>query len=87
VSELSPPPPAALADLFAEGTVLTRMEADAADPAGFTSDLAIEPVAGAHATPPAEDDSGLSALAILAICAAGAVLAAGLYLVIRRRPS
>jgi hypothetical protein len=87
VSELSPPPPTVLADLFAEGTQVTRMEADAADPASFTIDLEIEPAFSAHPAPPAEDDAGLSALAIIAICFAGAALAAVLYLVIRGRPS
>jgi hypothetical protein len=87
VDELSPPPPPELADLFAQGTQVTRMEADAADPAGFVSDLVIEPVDTASPAPPAENDAGLSALAIAAICVAGAGVAAALYLVVRGRPS
>jgi hypothetical protein len=87
VSELSPQPPAELADLFAEGTVVTRMEADAADPAGFTSDLEIVPLSSAGPAPPIENDSGLSAAAVIGICAAGALVAAALYLVVRGRPS
>jgi hypothetical protein len=83
VSELSPAPPAALAELFAQGTEVTRMEADAADPASFVSDLEIEPIASAVPALPADPDDGLSALAIIAICAAGAVLAAVLYRAVR----
>jgi hypothetical protein len=42
VSELDPQPPAALADVFAQGSHVTRMEVDAADPAIFTADLELE---------------------------------------------
>jgi hypothetical protein len=39
VSKLSPPPPPELAQLFAEGTYITKLTATAASPSRFTNDL------------------------------------------------
>ena len=48
VSELDPQPPPELEELFAQGTYVTKLQAQAAPPSTFTSDLAIAPVPGAH---------------------------------------
>jgi hypothetical protein len=41
VAKLSPPPPADLAELFAEGSYVTKLTATAASPSRFTEDLEI----------------------------------------------
>ena len=92
VDELRPPPPAGLGRVFGEGGYVTRLEATAADPSRFTSDLQIDPaVAGEDAATVApvadeaapEDDSGISTAALIAIIAAGFAFAAGLVLLTR----
>jgi hypothetical protein len=83
VSDLAPPPPEGLARLFAQGDHVTRMEADAADPSTFTSDLELVAAdagtAAATAVAPDEDDDGLSTAAIVAICVGGLALACVLF--------
>lgn len=53
VAELAPQPPPRLAELFAAGTDVTRLEVLGADPASFTQDLAIEPAAAPAPSEPA----------------------------------
>jgi hypothetical protein len=62
VSELSPPPPAELEELFAQGTYVTKLTATAAPPSRFTDDLEIH--GGAAGT--TGDPSWAPVLAILA---------------------
>lgn len=92
VDGLRPPPPAGLGRVFGEGGYVTRLEATAADPSRFTSDLQIDPAVAsedaATVAPVAdeaapEDDSGISTAALIAIIAAGFAFAAGLVLLTR----
>ncbi len=83
VADLSPPPPPELADLFAEGSEVTRLEATGAAPATFTDDLAIVPVA----TTPVEERAGASDSdweKIGAIAAAVALMAFAIFAVLTR---
>ena len=57
LSELDPQPPPELAELFAQGTYVSKLQALGADPSAFTSDLAIEPAPGAG---PAVGAAGVS---------------------------
>jgi hypothetical protein len=61
VTALSPSPPPELADLFAEGTFVTRMSATGADPASFDTDLVIEPLTEADAAAAADDVTPVAA--------------------------
>jgi hypothetical protein len=98
VDELSPAPPADLAELFAQGTHITRLEAAGLDPAAFTDDLTIEPVAevatdpletdssgAATAAPPATepDDDGISTGVVIALIVAGLAFAVALAVATR----
>lgn len=93
VDELEPPPPAELAELFAAGTEVTRMEALGVDPASFTSDLLVDPVepelepgpATSDTAASADGDSGVSTAGVLAIIAAGLAFALGLFFFTRQR--
>ncbi len=93
VDELDPAPPAALGEIFGEGGYVTRMEATGVDPAGFTSDLVLEPgpaadtvaVDASAADATADGDDGISTAGLVAIIAAGFAFAAGLILLIRPR--
>ena len=90
VSELDPSPPPELAELFSQGSYVTRMQVDAADPATFDEDLEIETAEnddeideldddGDDSAGEGEDDDGgeLSIVAIaLILAAATSVLAA-----------
>jgi hypothetical protein len=69
VSELEPAPPPELAQLFAQGDYVTRMQVDAADPASFDEDLAVDDAASGvdepeglsgleNANPPGPNDEG-----------------------------
>jgi hypothetical protein len=75
VSELSPPPPPELEELFAAGTYVTKLTATGASPAAFTSDLEIRSGGGATG----DDPAWAPVLAILA-----ALTALGLLAVSRR---
>jgi hypothetical protein len=55
VTALDPPPPPELADLFAEGTYVTRLQVTNAAPETFDSDLVIEPLTEADAAAVADD--------------------------------
>jgi hypothetical protein len=87
VGDLAPPPPEGLESLFAQGEYVTRMEAVAADPATFTSDLELvsEDTGAPAATVPTpeSDDGGLSALAIIGLCVACLALAGLLFRIAR----
>lgn len=93
VAELEPAPPAELAELFAGGTDVTRMEALGVDPASFTSDLLVDPVepelepgtASADTVATPDGDGGVSTAGVLAIIAAGLAFAVGLFLLTRQR--
>ncbi|HEY8002214.1 MAG TPA: DUF2330 domain-containing protein [Solirubrobacterales bacterium] len=92
VDELDPAPPPQLADLLAEGTEVTRMEALDVDPASFTTDLLIDPVepelepaAAATVDAAVSDDGGVSTAGVLALIAAGLAFAVGLILITRPR--
>ncbi len=93
VDELEPPPPAELAELFAAGTEVTRMEALGVDPASFTSDLLVDPVEpelepGSPTSDTAagtDGDGGVSTAGVLGIIAAGLAFALGLFFFTRRR--
>jgi hypothetical protein len=61
VTALDPPPPPELADLFAEGSYVTRMQASGADPASFDTDLVIEPLTNAEAAAAADDVTPVAA--------------------------
>jgi hypothetical protein len=75
VSELSPPPPPELEELFAAGTYVTKLTATDASPAAFTSDLEIRGGGGATG----DDPAWAPVLALLA-----ALTALGLLAVSRR---
>jgi hypothetical protein len=93
VAELDPPPPPELAELFAAGSEVTRMEALVADPSQFTTDLLVDPVdeelepgpAAEVAAPATDDDGGISTAGVLVIIAAGLAFAIGLVLITRPR--
>lgn len=99
VGQLDPPPPPELADLFAEGEFVTRMEATAADPASFETDLAIEPLTEAEAAataddvtpvaePPAQDDGDDGPQGVWQTLVLFAVVLAGWFVIsrlVRRR--
>jgi hypothetical protein len=93
VDELEPAPPAALAELFAAGTDVTRIEALGVDPASFTGDLLVDPVEAelepgpASTAATADDDGGVSTAGVLAIIAAGLAFALGLFWFTRPRES
>jgi hypothetical protein len=55
VTALNPSPPPELADLFSEGSVVTRMQVSDASPDSFDSDLVIEPLTDADAAAAADD--------------------------------
>lgn len=55
VTSLDPPPPPELADLFAEGSYVTRMQVSGAAPETFDTDLVIEPLTEADAAAAADD--------------------------------
>ena len=83
VSGLDPPPPPELAELFAQGSEVTRLEASGASPATFTADLAIEPVA----VPVSDERAGASDSdweRIGAIAAAVALMAFAIFAVLTR---
>jgi hypothetical protein len=61
VTALDPPPPPELADLFAEGSYVSRMQATGADPASFDTDLVIEPLTDAEAAAAADDVTPVAA--------------------------
>jgi hypothetical protein len=61
VGQLDPPPPPELADLFAEGEFVTRMEASSADPSAFKTDLVVEPLTDAEAAATAADVTPVAA--------------------------
>ena len=90
VAELSPPPPAELAEIFGEGGYLTRLEGNGLDPAAFTADLVAEPAAlsgleaGQTAVPTDDGDGGVPTGGVIAIIAAGLAFALGLSLLTRR---
>jgi Uncharacterized protein conserved in bacteria (DUF2330) len=94
VGELSPPPPDELAELFAEGSWVTRLEGSGLDPSTFNEDLVVEaaPVAatsGATAvaeTPEliSEQDSGISTGGVIALIVAGLAFALALAVATRR---
>lgn len=92
VADLEPAVPKEMEELFSQGEVVTRLEANGADPATFTSDIAIEgeltiePAAGTDAS--AEEDAvaaggegELSTLELILIVLTGAGLIAVLGLV------
>lgn len=90
VADLAPPPPPELEEIFSHGSYLTKLEASAADPAGFTTDLAIGPVAGAAA--PAEEaaggggeDDGPSTLTVIVVALGAAGLVATSWIAARGR--
>ena len=63
------------------------MEADAADPSTFTSDLelvAADTGTSAATAAALDDDHGLSTAAIVAICVGGLALAGVLFRIVRR---
>ncbi len=55
VTALDPAPPPELADLFAQGNHVTRLEVDEAAPESFQTDLVIEPLTEAEAAETADD--------------------------------
>jgi hypothetical protein len=55
VTALDPPPPPELAELFAQGTYVTRLEVEGAEPESFDTDLVIEPLTEAEAAETADD--------------------------------
>jgi len=55
VTELDPQPPPELAELFAEGEFVTRMEVEGAAPESFSTDLVIEPLTEVEAADAADD--------------------------------
>jgi hypothetical protein len=97
VDELEPAPPPELAELFSAGTHITRLEAAGLDPAAFTEDLTIAPVADvatdplatdSDATdttvPPATDpDDGISTGVVIALIVAGLAFAVALAVATR----
>ena len=98
VGELSPAPPEELAELFADGTYVTRLEATAAPPSQFTSDLEIVPAdsseltaadggAATEAAEEAEDEDDISVLEIVLVIVVGLTLAGALLLVASTRHS
>ena len=93
-AELSPPPPPELAEIFGAGGYVTRLEASAADPAQFTSDLLIDPIdeelepaaaSAPAATVEADDGDSISTGGIVALIIAGLAFAIGLMLIMRPR--
>ena len=83
VSGLDPPPPPELADLFAQGSQITRLEASGVSPAAFTDDLAI----ASAGQPPAAEPAGASDSdweKIGAIAAAVALMAFAIFAVLTR---
>ncbi len=94
VGELSPPPPAKLAGLFAAGTWVTRLEASGVEPSTFNEDLVVEAVPApatteAASTPEAvapvtEEDSGISTGGVIALIVAGLAFALALGVATRR---
>jgi hypothetical protein len=90
VAELSPPPPAELAEIFNAGGYLTRLEGNGLDPAAFTADLVAEPAsvsgleAGQTAVPTDDGDGGVPTGGVIAIIVAGLAFALGLSLLTRR---
>ena len=85
VAELEPQPPPELAKLFAAGTQVTRLEATGADPASFTTDLAIEPAA-APAPPERAGATDSDWEKIGAIAAAVALMVFATIAAFRRQP-
>jgi hypothetical protein len=101
VSGLEPAPPPELADLFAEGSYVTRMQVTNAPPEDFDTDLVIEPLTDAEAAaaaneinpaataPPADEPDG-SPQGVWETFAVFAVVIGGwvlISLVRRRRPA
>jgi hypothetical protein len=83
VSGLEPQPPPALAELFAEGSEVTRLEASGVSPASFTEDLAIE----SFGEPAGDEPAGASDSnweKIGAIAAAVALMAFAIFAVLTR---
>ncbi len=86
VTELEPPPPPQLEELFGGDDHVTRIEAREAEPASFTKDLAIEPLAAATGPPPnRDDDEGLSTLGFWLVAAGGLVVLALAFTIQMRR--
>ncbi len=93
LSELDPQPPPELAELFSQGTYVTKLEAVAADPATFTNDLAIAPAPGAALTAGDarrsgdDSDKGDAAptLAVIALVLGSALLVVSLWSAFRPR--